>query len=152
GHHRGSNVPMASTPLFEPQPILAQIQQTLSQQFSHRLMLWKAERSELAAFGGELDTAVSMPGWTNVWTMPIQNRVDMLSTGFNTPIGIRVLGRSIDDVIRGSEEVARVVKPLRGAVDVVADPIRGKPYVEIRIDRVRAAALGVSVGEINDVI
>ena len=84
--------------------------------------------------------------------MPIQNRVDMLSTGVNTPIGVRVLGRNIDDVIRGSEEVARVVKPLRGAVDVVADPIRGKPYVEIRVDRVRAAALGVSVGEINDVI
>ncbi len=76
----------------------------------------------------------------------------MLATGVNTPIGIRVLGRNLDDVIRGSEEVARLVKPLRGAADVVADPIRGKPYIEIRIDRARAAALGVSVGEINDVI
>ena len=90
-----------------------------------------------------LITAVQMPGWTNVWTMPIQNRVDMLATGVNTPIGIRVLGRNLDDVVRGSEEVARVVKPLRGAVDVVADPIRGKPYIEIRLDRARAARLGV---------
>ena len=94
----------------------------IAKRFSRRLMLWKADRNELAAFGGELDSAVQMPGWTNVWTMPIQNRVDMLSTGVNTPIGIRVLGRNLDDVIRGSEEVARVVKPLRGAVDVVADP------------------------------
>ena len=152
GHHHGSNVSMASTPLLEPQPILDAIQDTQSTHFSRRLMLWKADRTELAAFGGELDLAVQMPGWTNVWTMPIQNRVDMLSTGVNTPIGIRVLGRNVDDVIRGSEEVARVVKSLRGAVDVVADPIRGKPYVEIRIDRARAAALGVSVGEINDLI
>ena len=115
-------------------------------------MLWKVERDELAAFGGELDTAVQMPGWTNVWTMPIQNRVDMLATGVNTPIGIRVLGRNLDDVVRGSEEVARVVKQLPGAVDVVADPIRGKPYIEVRLDRERAARLGVRAGEINEVI
>ena len=93
-----------------------------------------------------------MPGWTNVWTMPIQNRVDMLSTGVNTPIGIRVLGRNLDDVVSGSEEVARIVKSVSGAVDVVADPIRGKPYIEIRFDRDRAAKLGVSAGEVNDVI
>ena len=96
--------------------------------------------------------AVQMPGWTNVWTMPIQNRVDMLATGVNTPIGIRVLGRNLDDVVRGSEEIARVVKPIAGAVDVVADPIRGKPYIEIRLDRARAARLGVSAGEVNDLI
>ncbi len=84
--------------------------------------------------------------------MPIQNRVDMLATGVNTPIGIRVLGRNLDDVVRGSEEVARVVKPLPGAVDVVADPIRGKPYIEVRLDRARAARLGVSAGEVNDLI
>jgi Cu(I)/Ag(I) efflux system membrane protein CusA/SilA len=93
-----------------------------------------------------------MPGWTNVWTMPIQNRVDMLSTGVNTAIGARVVGRSLDDVVRGSEEVARVVKGIAGAVDVVADPIRGKPYIEVRLDRERAARLGVSAGEVNELI
>ena len=89
------------------------------------------------------DRAVQMPGWTNVWTMPIQNRVDMLSTGVNTPIGIRVLGRNLDDVVKGADEVARVVKGVPGAVDVLADPIRGKPYIEVRLDRERAARLGV---------
>ena len=99
-----------------------------------------------------MDNAVKMPGWTNVWTRPIQNRVDMLATGVNTPIGIRVLGRNLEDVARGSEEVARVVKTVRGAIDVVADPIRGKPYLEIRLDRERAARLGVRAEEVNELI
>jgi copper/silver efflux system protein len=152
GHHHETASRPASAPLVAPDPKLDAIQAQLSASFSRRLLLWKVERDELAAFGGELDTAVQMPGWTNVWTMPIQNRVDMLATGVNTPIGIRVLGRNLDDVVRGSEEVARVVKQLRGAVDVVADPIRGKPYIEVRLDRDRAARLGVSTGEINEVI
>jgi copper/silver efflux system protein len=152
GHHHEAASRPASSPLIAPEPTLDAIQAELSSRFSRRLLLWKVERDELAAFGGELDTSVQMPGWTNVWTMPIQNRVDMLATGVNTPIGIRVLGRNLDDVVRGSEEVARVVKPLRGAVDVVADPIRGKPYIEVRLDRDRAARLGVSTGEIDDLI
>jgi copper/silver efflux system protein len=152
GHHHVPGARPASTPLVEPQPVLDAIQDTLSRQLSSRLLLWKADRDELVSFGGELDAAVQMPGWTNVWTMPIQNRVDMLSTGVNTPIGIRVLGRNLDDVVRGSEAVARVVKSLDGAVDVVADPIRGKPYIEIRLDREKAAKLGVSAAEVNAVI
>jgi Cu(I)/Ag(I) efflux system membrane protein CusA/SilA len=152
GHHHGSAARPASSPVVEPQPILDAIQESLSRRLASRVLLWKAARDELVAFGGELDLAVQMPGWTNVWTMPIQNRVDMLATGVNTPIGIRVLGRNLDDVVSGSEEVARVVKSISGAVDVVADPIRGKPYVEIRFDRDRAAKLGVSAGEVNDVI
>jgi len=151
-HHRLPGARPASSPLLEPQPVLDAIQDSLARRLSSRLLLWKADRDELVAFGGELDAAVQMPGWTNVWTMPIQNRVDMLSTGVNTPIGIRVLGRNLDDVVRGSEEVARVVRSLKGAVDVVADPIRGKPYIEIRLDRDRAAKLGVSAADVNNVI
>jgi Cu(I)/Ag(I) efflux system membrane protein CusA/SilA len=150
GHHHGGR--SAAIPLLEPSPTLDAIQTELSRSFRRKILLWKVDRDELAGFGGELDRAVAMPGWTNVWTMPIQNRVDMLATGVNTPIGIRVLGLSVDDVVRGSEEVARVVKNVPGAVDVVADPIRGKPYIEVRIDRDRAARLGVSVGEVNDLI
>jgi Cu(I)/Ag(I) efflux system membrane protein CusA/SilA len=137
---------------MEPQPTLDAIQDELSRQFSRWLLLWQVDRDELTRFGGELDTAIQMPGWTNVWTMPIQNRVDMLTTGVNTPIGIRVLGRNLEDVVRGSEEIARVVKRIPGAVDVVADPLRGKPYIEVRLDRERAARLGVRAGEVNALI
>jgi Cu(I)/Ag(I) efflux system membrane protein CusA/SilA len=151
-HHHSAAAKSPSSPLFEPQSTLDAIQEELVRRFNRRLLLWKVERDELASFGGELDLAVQMPGWTNVWTMPIQNRVDMLATGVNTPIGIRVLGRSLDDVVKGSNEVARVVKGVAGAVDVVADPLRGKPYIEVRLDRVRAARLGVSASDVNDLI
>ncbi len=151
GHHHHASG-SAAIPLLEPQPVLDAIQGEESHRFSRWLLLWQVGRDELTGFGGELDAAVQMPGWTNVWTMPIQNRVDMLTTGVNTPIGIRVLGRNLDDVVRGSEEVARVVKGVRGAVDVVADPIRGKPYIEVRLDRERAARLGVEASEVNELI
>ncbi len=151
GHHHHSGG-YASIPLLEPQPQLDVVQEELSRQFSRWLLLWQVDRDELTRFGGELDNAVPMPGWTNVWTMPIQNRVNMLTTGVNSPIGIRVLGRNLEDVVRGSEEVARVVKGIPGAVDVVADPIRGKPYIEIRLDRERAARVGVRAGEVNALI
>jgi Cu(I)/Ag(I) efflux system membrane protein CusA/SilA len=147
-HHHQS----ASETTFEPQPILDGIQSELSGRFRSSVILWQVRRDELVGFGGELDAAVQMPGWTNVWTMPIQNRVDMLSTGVNTPIGIRVLGRNLEDVVRGADEVARVVKAVPGAVDVIADPIRGKPYIEVRLDRGRAARLGVRTADVNELI
>jgi copper/silver efflux system protein len=152
GHHHGGSGSRASSPVLEPVPVLDAIREDLARSFGRRLLLWRVDRDELAAFGGELDNAVSMPGWTNVWTMPIQNRVDMLSTGVNTAIGIRVLGTNLDDVVHGSEEVARIVKGLPGTVDVVADPVRGKPYIEARLDRERAARLGVSAGDFTELI
>ncbi len=150
GHHHGG--PSATTPRLEPSPTLDGIQSDLTGRLASSVILWRVGRDELEGFGGELDTAVQMPGWTNVWTMPIQNRVDMLSTGVNTPIGIRVLGRNLEDVVRGADEVARLVKQVPGAVDVLADPIRGKPYIEVRLDRERAARLGVRAGEVNELI
>jgi Cu(I)/Ag(I) efflux system membrane protein CusA/SilA len=150
-HHDPASRPAAAT-LIEPQPKLDVIRDELTDRFSRRLLLWKVERDELIGFDGELDRAVQMPGWTNVWTMPIQNRVDMLATGVNTAVGIRVLGRDLDDIVNASEAVAAVVKRLPGAADVVADPVRGKPYLEIRFDRAKAARLGVSIGEVNDSI
>jgi Cu(I)/Ag(I) efflux system membrane protein CusA/SilA len=150
GHHHGrQSEPGANA---EPQATLDGIRTELSRRLGASVILWQVRRDELIGFGGELDAAVQMPGWTNVWTMPIQNRVDMLSTGVNTPIGIRVLGRNLEDVVRGADEVARVVKTVPGAVDVIADPIRGKPYIEVRLDRGRAARLGVRIADVNELI
>ena len=99
-----------------------------------------------------MDRALQMPGWTNVWTKPIQNRVDMLATGVNAEVGVRVLGRDFDSVVTASEQIAAALRELPGAADVVADPVRGKGYLRITPDPVRAAAAGVSLGELNDVI
>ncbi len=147
GEHHHAEASGESIPLLEPLPALDAIQGDLADQFARGLMLWKADRSSLTEYGGELDAAVSTPGWTNVWTMPIQNRVDMLATGVNSPIGVRVLGRDLDQVVRASEEVARVLRDLPGAVEIVADPIRGKPSIEIRLDRDRAGRLGVAAAD-----
>jgi Cu(I)/Ag(I) efflux system membrane protein CusA/SilA len=137
---------------IEPQPQLNSLQEELSERFRESILLWRKDRADLIGFGSELDKVMQMPGWTNVWTMPIQNRVDMLSTGVNTTVGVRVLGRKLDDVVRASEEIAELLKRLPGAADVVADPVRGKGYLEIEIDRNKAAGYGINVGDVNDVI
>ena len=135
-----------------PQPVLDAIQDELTRRFARRLVLWRKTRDDLVGFGGDLDRAVPMPGWTNVWTMPIQNRVDMLATGVNTALGLRVTGRNLDDVVALSGRIASVLKSVPGAADVVADPVRGEGVVEARADRDRASRLGVSIDEINRVV
>jgi Cu(I)/Ag(I) efflux system membrane protein CusA/SilA len=128
------------------------LHEELTARFARGLLLRRKQREDLVGFGGELDRAVPMPGWTNVWTMPIQNRVDMLSTGVNTAIGVRVLGRDLGQVAAVSARVAEVIKAIPGAVDVVADPVRGKEIVEVRADRERSARLGVTISEIDAVV
>ena len=142
----------AEVPDLPPIPGVESIQGELSRDLARHLVLWRRERADLIGSGAELDRAVQMPGWSNIWTMPIQNRVDMLATGVNTAVGVRVLGRSLDDVVSGSEAIAAELKRLPGAVDVVADPVRGKGTLEIRADREKAARLGVSVGDLTDAI
>ncbi|HEY7423221.1 MAG TPA: efflux RND transporter permease subunit [Gemmataceae bacterium] len=151
-HHHGSVASSAPLAPLDPHPALDRVREEQTRRFSDRLMLWPVERIELTSFGGELDRAMQMPGWTNVWTMPIQNRVDMLSTGVNTTVGVRVLGNRLEDVIRASEEVAAVVGTVPGAVNVVADRLRGKGYLQVRPDRERAARLGVRVSDINELV
>lgn len=157
---RGTAAPRAShhgtaqydRPQIDPLPVLDGLQGELTEEIASSFTLWQKQRADLVGFGGELDLSVQMPGWTNVWTMPIQNRVDMLATGVNTTVGIRVLGNQLDDVVAASEQVAAVLRQMPGAVDVVADPVRGKGYLDIRPDLTAAARLGVSASDIHDVI
>ncbi len=149
-HHHGGSVDSIEPP--PPEPKLELIYDHLTANLRKRLMLWKTTRDELFGYQGEIDQAVSTPGWTNVWTMPIQNRVDMLSSGVNTLVGVRVLGERLDDLATTSEAIAQVVKGIQGAVDVSADPIRGKPHIEVRFKRNRCAELGVNVAQANAAI
>jgi Cu(I)/Ag(I) efflux system membrane protein CusA/SilA len=139
-------------PLIDPHPAFDRIQKDQSQTLAGSLRLFSHDPDSLAGFGGEMDKALQMPGWTNVWTKPIQNRVDMLATGVNAEVGVRVMGRNLDDVIEASETIAAALRELPGAADVVADPIRGKGRIQVIPDATRAAALGVSLAEMNDVI
>jgi Cu(I)/Ag(I) efflux system membrane protein CusA/SilA len=151
-HHHGPRSPQ-DVPVIDPQPELDALQKALAEQFAAHFLLWRQERSDLIGFGGELDRVMQMPGWGNVWTMPIQNRVDMLATGVNTPVGIRVLGNNLDDVLKASEKVAVAVKRVPGAVQVNAEQLRGgKGYLDIQLNREKASAAGVAVADVNEMI
>ncbi len=99
-----------------------------------------------------MDSVVRVPGWANIWTQPIINRIDMLATGVRTTIGVKVFGNNLDQIQKVSEEVAEVLRSVPGAVDVVPDQNEGKGYLEIQPDRDRAARYGVNVGDIWDVV
>lgn len=144
--HGGVAIP---PPVHDAQPLLDKLQEDLSLAMNERLWLWKAKREELTGFDGELDRAVQMPGWTNVWTMPIQNRVDMLATGVNTTVGVCVLGRKLDDVVAAANQVGELVKAVPGAAQVIVDPIRGKGYLDVDIDREKLARFGVTSRDVN---
>lgn len=152
-HHRlAMHTMSAPPPDVEPQPQLKELQERLAARMQWRALLWCSRPQELAEAGGELDRALQMPGWANVWTRPIQNRVDMLFSGVNTDIGVRVLGGRSQDVAGAAAEIAAVLKEVPGAEYVMAEEARGKGYLEIQVDRDKAAKIGVSLGEINEVI
>ena len=121
----------------------------LKEDFASELLLWQKDKNGLL---NELDSVVRMPGWGNIWTQPIINRIDMLATGVNTMLGVRVFGDDIHQISEKCEQIAAVLKRLRGAVDVSADQVVGEGYLEIDIDRERAARFGINIGDIQDVI
>jgi Cu(I)/Ag(I) efflux system membrane protein CusA/SilA len=127
----------------------ASVHGSLVRRLRDNLLLWKKSKNDLIQ---ELDTVVQIPGWGNIWTQPIVNRIDMLATGVRTQIGVKIFGDRLDVIQRVGEDVAEVLRSVPGAVDVVADQIVGKGYIEIQIDRKRAARYGIQVGDIQDVV
>jgi Cu(I)/Ag(I) efflux system membrane protein CusA/SilA len=121
----------------------------LRKPFADRLLLWQKTKNDLVA---EMSTALQMPGWGNSFTQPIANRIEMLSTGVRLPVAVKVFGSKLDDIQRVSQEIADVLRGIRGAADVFPDQIIGKGYVEITIDREKAARYGIQVGDVQDVV
>ena len=121
----------------------------LAKDFGQRTFLWAKSKNDIVR---EMDSVVHELGWSNIWTQPIINRVDMLATGVRTQLAVKVFGASLDEIQRVSNEVAELLRGIPGAVDVVADQSVGKGYVEIQVDRERAARYGINVGDIQDVI
>lgn len=100
----------------------------------------------------ELDKAVQIPGISNAWTMPIQARIDMLSTGIRTPIGIKVFGKDLDEMERLAKEIEAVVKQVPGTTSAFAERITGGFYLNIEPDRAALARYGLAIGDLQDVI
>jgi copper/silver efflux system protein len=154
GEGQGEGAPKNRFPHPNPLPRgegteLQSLRAELDAAWAPRLFLWQKTKDDLLK---EMDSAVRMPGWGNIWTQPIVNRIDMLATGVRTMIGVKVFGSNLEQIQKVSDLVADVLRTVPGAVDIVPDQIIGKGYVEIKIDRDRAARYGVNVGDIQDVI
>jgi Cu(I)/Ag(I) efflux system membrane protein CusA/SilA len=100
----------------------------------------------------ELNRAMQIPGWTNAWTMPIKTRVDMLSTGIRTPIGIKVFGASLDTIERIGMDLERAVSRVPNTRSVYSDRSTGGFYLDIIPRREALARYGLTLGEVQDVI
>ena len=100
----------------------------------------------------EMNDKLTMPGVTNIWTQPIINRIEMLTTGIRTEIGVKIYGSDLAELERRSREVASVLQTVPGAANVSPEPLTGQPYIDINIDRQAAARYGIDVAAIQNVV
>jgi Cu(I)/Ag(I) efflux system membrane protein CusA/SilA len=101
---------------------------------------------------GEMDQAIRFPGLANAWTMPIKTRIDMLSTGIKTPIGIKVSGPDLNVLERVAGDIEQTVKQLSETLSAFGDKAAGGYYLDFDIRREEAARYGLTIGDIQDVI
>jgi len=100
----------------------------------------------------ELSAAAELPGVTNIWTMPIINRIDMLSTGIRSEVGVKIYGAQLPALEQTARQVADVVRTVPGAANVYPEPLTSSQYLNVRVDRARAARFGLTVSAVQEVI
>jgi Cu(I)/Ag(I) efflux system membrane protein CusA/SilA len=129
------------------------LREELQKPFAARVFLWPRQSGPKGDLvDDEMGRVLQVPGWTNIFTQPIINRIEMLSTGVRNDIGIKVFGPDLPTIDRVCKDVEAVLKPIDGARDVLAAPIMGKGYLEIRVDLEKAARYGVSVDDLKNTI
>jgi Cu(I)/Ag(I) efflux system membrane protein CusA/SilA len=101
---------------------------------------------------GEMDKAVQLPGISNAWTMPIKARLDMLSTGIRTPIGIKVFGTDLAEMERLAKQIEGVVHTVPGTTSAYAERLTGGYYLQIEPDAQALGRYGLTVGDVHEVI
>jgi Cu(I)/Ag(I) efflux system membrane protein CusA/SilA len=99
-----------------------------------------------------MNDKLTLPGVTNIWTQPIINRIEMLTTGIRTEVGVKIYGGDLNELDKRSREVASVLQGVQGAANVSPEPINGAPYIDVNIDRQAAARYGIDVQAIQNVI
>ncbi|HTY87022.1 MAG TPA: efflux RND transporter permease subunit [Candidatus Acidoferrum sp.] len=99
-----------------------------------------------------LNEAVQIPGLNNAWTMPIRTRIDMLSTGIKTPIGIKVAGPNLNELERIGTEIEAVMRTVPGTASAYAERVTGGRFIEFEINRDAIARYGLTVGDVQDVL
>src|SRR5207253_6184678 len=83
---------------------------------------------------GELDAATTLPGVSNIWTQPIINRINMLTTGIRSEVGVKIFGDDLRVLEERARAVAAALRPIRGAADVYPEQVTGAPYIDIRVN------------------
>jgi Cu(I)/Ag(I) efflux system membrane protein CusA/SilA len=100
----------------------------------------------------EMNAALQIPGLSNLWVQPIRNRIDMLSTGIKSPVGIKIAGPDLTVIERIGSQVETAVKAVPGTRSAYAERVQGGRYIEVRIDRVRAARFGLTLADVQQVV
>ena len=100
----------------------------------------------------ELDGLVKFPGLTNAWVMPIKTRIDMLSTGIKTPVGIKISGPDLGEIEKIGKRLEAILPEVQGTASVYSERVAGGRYVNVDIDRERAARFGLNVADIQSVV
>lgn len=100
----------------------------------------------------ELDSIVKVPGLSNIWVPPIRNRIDMLATGIKSPVGVKVSGTDLHEIDRIASAVERSVKQVPGVTSAFAERLTGGRYIDVQIDRVRAARYGLNIADVQSIV
>ena len=100
----------------------------------------------------ELNAKLQIPGVTNGWTQPIINRINMLSTGIRTDVGLKVYGQNLDSIYAFAQNIKQHLEGIDGVKDLYVEPITGGRYIDIRIKRDEIGRYGLSIDEVNTVI
>jgi len=113
---------------------------------------WPDPNKSMETLKSELDKKLKFAGIPNIWTMPIKNRIDMLSTGIRTPVGIKVLGPDLKEIQKISENIEREIQSVSGTSNVFAERTGGGFYVDIILKRKELARYGISVSAAQEII
>jgi len=115
--------------------------------------IWPEERPiQVTELTRELDQAIQFPGVTNAWTMPIKTRIDMLSTGIKTPVGIKIMGEDLSVLSDLGEKIEAIIRDVPGTLSVYSERVVGGYYFDYIIHREETARYGLTVGDVQDVI
>jgi Cu(I)/Ag(I) efflux system membrane protein CusA/SilA len=113
---------------------------------------WPEPSKTTKALMQEMDAAIKFPGLANAWTMPIKTRIDMLSTGIKTPVGIKISGPDLVELQRIAEDVEQAMKNLPETLSAFGDRTAGGYFLDFDIVRDAVARYGLTVGDVQDVI
>ena len=100
----------------------------------------------------ELDRIVQVPGLSNIWVPPIRNRIDMLATGIKSPVGVKVAGPDRREIDRIAAAIERTVKEVPGVTSALAERLSGGRYIDVMIDRDRAARFGLNIADVQSIV